>query len=177
MAIQLGEQAKRSVRAAAELASIDTVTAGRNVAPELVALLDALRCGLEHTRRTGSEFHDDTYVAADMRMVEWAVRIGWDPEYVRRREWYYAELLPAIEGYLARARTADSPPDNSEKSSRKLPDNPDVLKLAKLIRKNTDPQRTQKEIALEFSDFNVKKANNLLRQVRRHKKTLGLADN
>lgn len=151
------------------------------LAPKLREIKSELRDKADALNREWEREFGEPYPQCKGDWLRWAYRVGWDGEYVRRGDWTYGELMPAIEGRLCairdRVRTADSPADNSGNSSRKLPENPDVLRLAKLIRKNTDPHRTQKEIALEFSEHNDKKADNLLRQVRRHRKTLGLADN
>ena len=59
---------------------------------------------------------------------------------------------------------ADSKADRAKNS---LPENPDVLRLAKLLRKRQNATRPKKEVALEMTAGDEKKADNLLRQLRR----------
>lgn len=66
------------------------------------------------------------------------------------------------------ATAADTAADTGKKKKLSLPDNPDILALAKRINMGAASGRTRKEIALEFTDGREKKADSLLRQLRRY---------
>jgi hypothetical protein len=64
--------------------------------------------------------------------------------------------------------SADNQADKKEKTLKRLPRDPDVLALAKVIMKNHDPDDPTKSkisIALEFTDGNELKAKRLIRQL------------
>lgn len=61
---------------------------------------------------------------------------------------------------------ADGKTDGKKNSWPKSPENPDVAKLAKLIRNNPDPQRTKLDIAREFTGGDEKRSQSLLRKLR-----------
>jgi len=59
----------------------------------------------------------------------------------------------------------------------KLPENPDVLKLACTINNCPDSHRSKRDVAREFTEGDEKRAASLLRQLRRHPHLLNSADN
>ena len=67
-----------------------------------------------------------------------------------------------------RADRADKTSDSREGGRVRLPKNPDVLRLAKLINDGLEHERSQSDIALQFTDGDKKRAQNLLRQLRRY---------
>lgn len=71
---------------------------------------------------------------------------------------------------------ADSKTDSRKNSWEKIPENPRVVQLARLIAKDPDASRNQIDIALEFTHGDRKEAENLLRQVRRWRGRLAKAD-
>ena len=62
---------------------------------------------------------------------------------------------------------ADNQADNKTKKSQPIPENPDVLRLAKKIKKDRPKGISQLDSAREFCEGNERKAESLLRQVRR----------
>ena len=68
---------------------------------------------------------------------------------------------------------AESQADSKTDTRKKTPKNPDVKRLADLIRRDSDPAASMIDIALIFTDNDKKKADSLLRQVRR----FGLLEN
>jgi hypothetical protein len=66
---------------------------------------------------------------------------------------------------------ADSKPDKRPKEMKVIPDNPEVLKLAKKI-KNREKGVSQIDSAREFCECDERKAQSLLRQVRRYRHLL-----
>ncbi len=62
---------------------------------------------------------------------------------------------------------ADSRTDKEKKSSRPIPENPDVLALAKKINKERRQGGSMKEIALDYTEGDEQMAESLLRQLRR----------
>lgn len=87
-----------------------------------------------------------------------------DAELIDLENQIEAELYRAEN--LTRADKPDSKPDN-EKESVRIPGNPDVLRLAKFIRDNRHTGDSESRLAKQFTDGDAKKANNLLRQLRR----------
>ncbi len=69
-------------------------------------------------------------------------------------------------------RTTDKETDNSISANRRLPENPDVLRLFHKIKKDSKHGATMKEIALEFTEGDDSKAESLLRQLRRFRQLL-----
>lgn len=67
---------------------------------------------------------------------------------------------------------ADSKTDSGESAAVRVPDNPDVLRLAKKIRSERKSGATMKDIAMDFTDGDEAKAKSLLRQVRRYRSLL-----
>lgn len=65
--------------------------------------------------------------------------------------------------------TADSGADKKRKNMPKVPQNLEIVRLAQIIGRNKEPGETQLSIALRFTKGDRKKADSLLRQVRRHK--------
>jgi hypothetical protein len=65
-------------------------------------------------------------------------------------------------------RSADNEADNSRKKRQLIPTNPDVLRLAKRIKDSRNKDRSMSDVALDFTEGNRKKADNLLRQLRRY---------
>ncbi|RIK74925.1 MAG: hypothetical protein DCC68_22145 [Planctomycetota bacterium] len=62
---------------------------------------------------------------------------------------------------------ADSKTDNRKKIRQFVPENSDVLKLAKRIKRELPKGGTRNDIARDFTDGDEKKAQSLLRQIRR----------
>ncbi len=75
------------------------------------------------------------------------------------------EFLDRFSEILTSARATNHATD---KKPIRLPQNPDVLKLARLIRQRAQEGSTQKEAALEFTGGDERKAESLLRQLRRY---------
>ena len=69
-------------------------------------------------------------------------------------------------------RTPDRNPDNSKPREIRLPQNPHVLTLARMISQNRKKGVSQKEIALEIADGDERTAESLLRQYRRFRATI-----
>jgi hypothetical protein len=67
---------------------------------------------------------------------------------------------------------ADSGADNSQKKPLRLPESDDVWKLINRLRRELPKGRKLGEIALEFTEGNQRKADSLLRQVRRFRHLL-----
>jgi len=63
---------------------------------------------------------------------------------------------------------AESRPDTVKPVPRRLPENPDILRLAKDIRRKCRVGASKKEIALEFAEGDGARAESLLRQLRRY---------
>ena len=82
------------------------------------------------------------------------------------------DLFCDLVGHVGADNSADSP----QKSKKKLPDNPDVMKLAKHLSKR-DADKSQKASATEFCKGDAKRADNLLRQLRRYPDLKAIADN
>lgn len=100
---------------------------------------------------------------------------AWEPCIVAFRELVTAEgvvidsfraLQQRIISALERS-SADKSSDNRRLSRVKLPKNPNVLHLAIKINENIDQELSQHDIALQFTAGNKKRADNLLRQLRR----------
>ncbi|MFC1597190.1 hypothetical protein ACFL5Q_04525 [Planctomycetota bacterium] len=69
-------------------------------------------------------------------------------------------------------RTADSETDSAKLNALRVPDNPEILRLAKKIRQERQTGATMKEIAIDFTDGDETKAESLLRQLRRYRNLL-----
>ena len=89
-------------------------------------------------------------------------------------------LLPEVPqppaGELSDAeRTADSKTDKKRKVKAITPENPDVAKLAKKIKKELPKGGTMIDVARDFANGNETKAQSLLRQLRsdRYRNLLG----
>jgi hypothetical protein len=67
---------------------------------------------------------------------------------------------------------ADKETDKPKKKLRTIPENPEVLKLAKGITKGREDGRSLIDIARDFTDGNDAKAQSLLRQLRRYRDLL-----
>lgn len=89
-----------------------------------------------------------------------------------------AESSSAAPDELNQSENADQPDnktDNSKKSAKNpVPSNPDVLKLAKYMKRQWKqrPSESKISLALEFTDGNRRKAESLLRQLQRFKNLL-----
>jgi hypothetical protein len=66
------------------------------------------------------------------------------------------------------ADSADTKPDSREKKPVSLPQNGDILELARLINKSAGKEGSQRAVALQFTEGNLRKAASLLRQLRRY---------
>ncbi len=64
---------------------------------------------------------------------------------------------------------ADTPADTKSKGRVRLPQNPQVLALVKMINDNLDHERSQNDIAIQFTEGDEKRARSLLRQARRYR--------
>ena len=67
-----------------------------------------------------------------------------------------------------RADRADKTSDSKEGGRVRLPKDPDVLRLAKLINDGLEHERSKSDIAFQFTDGDKRRAQNLLRQLRRY---------
>jgi len=81
------------------------------------------------------------------------------------------EILIAEDNGLS-DRTADGETDSQKSNVGRLPDNPNVLKLAKKMRSERESGATMKDIAMDFTDGDEAKAESLLRQLRRYRSLL-----
>ena len=90
------------------------------------------------------------------------------PEYAQRQLSKVADTLDRatkrVTTQPAGADSADTKADNGEK----LPENLDVVRLAKFIRKNRKPGESEASLARQFTEGNATKAASLLRSLRRH---------
>jgi hypothetical protein len=78
------------------------------------------------------------------------------------RQWATIEEPPGAGGQ------ADSKADKKPKKSHPVPVNPDILKLAKKLKKDREKEMSLIDIAREFCEGNERRAQSLLRQVRRY---------
>ena len=62
--------------------------------------------------------------------------------------------------------------NKTDKKKKLVPTVTDVLKLAKIVKRELPKGRTKKDIALEFADGNAQRAEGLLRQLRRYEDLL-----
>jgi hypothetical protein len=72
--------------------------------------------------------------------------------------------------------TPDSKPDNGKFSWPQSPNNPNVSKLANMVRKNVDKQRKKIDMAREIEDGDETKAQSLVRQLRNFPHLMGPPD-
>ncbi len=76
------------------------------------------------------------------------------------------ESIEAIDKAAA-TLTTDNKADNTRKKLREIPENPEVIRLAKEIKKKRNARRSKVDVARGFTEGNEKEAKNLLRQLRR----------
>jgi len=82
--------------------------------------------------------------------------------------WKLWQTAAADTDQLEYAARADSKTDSLRKTGSVLPENSEVLKLAKKIKRDLPKGGTKVEIARDFANGDEKKAQNLLRQLRRY---------
>jgi hypothetical protein len=81
----------------------------------------------------------------------------------------------AVAEIVAEPTVTDKRADNGKKTRKRLPKNIGTLmQLRKAIERGKKAGQTQQETALEFTDGDAKKAENLLRSLRRHRDHPGL---
>src|SRR5262249_7182342 len=93
----------------------------------------------------------------DGRTVDNGSRI-WRALSISRARWY---------AYRAERLREDNKADKTKEKRRTIPENSQVLKLAKRIKKRTKG-RSKMDVALEFTEGKEKEAKSLLRQLRRY---------
>jgi len=71
----------------------------------------------------------------------------------------------APDGGIPPGHRTDNKTDSEKKFSKPLPENPDVVRLAKRIKKELGPGTRKIDIALDFTGGDAKKAKSLLRQL------------
>ncbi len=117
-------------------------------------------------------FSEEQLSNADWRKLHDAVYLDHDGHAVLGyRELNRLEALLEQEYHravqLVQQRTADSKTDNEKKSAAVVPENPQVARLAKEMKRRLPQGDTKKQIALDFADGDAKTAASLLRQLRR----------
>jgi hypothetical protein len=99
---------------------------------------------------------------------EWDYRPGWErDQFLTALETVVTELAPGAASPSGRGQ-ADNKPDNRRKKSHPVPENPEVLKLAKKINRERKEGVSQIDCARELCENDERKANSLLRQLRRY---------
>jgi hypothetical protein len=87
---------------------------------------------------------------------------------IRERNAALRQLLSRERNAAPKNRTADSKADKPKKKKCTIPENPDVLKLAKRIKDKRNKNRPLIDVALDFTEGKKTKAESLLRQLRRY---------
>ena len=85
---------------------------------------------------------------------------------------FYTSSAEAIELLIDAERTADRKTDSGKQSATVVPENLEVAKLAKKIRQELPKGGTKTDIARDFCDGDERKAQSLLRQLRRYPRLL-----
>lgn len=167
----------------AGLLSADAPSAGRafldSLSPEekkrLTARLKEQAAPLvDYLQAVGRDWEKETGQSIPGTIEEWqrlATRAGIPPEKLFDGKWSPAEVGPYILGYFDRLRDAATPPTN-DNINISLPASPDLMRLAKKIKEELPKGGKKIDIARDFTGGDEKRAESLLRQLRRYPKLL-----
>jgi hypothetical protein len=163
----------------------------REMDAELKRLAADADVGFEEMAAEWEERYGEPYPRDRDDWERLAMYAGYDLKRIDDGDWTPGRIASKIEGFLLRQKgkrageftpstvaescsktdgaargQADTKADNEKTSQIFVPENPDVVKLDKLIKSKSKAGRPKTETAREFTNYNENKAKSLLRQIR-----------